>query len=199
MSNHLYQNKYRIQSARLSGHNYRTAGYYFITVCTHRRQHYFGHIKNKIMHLNKMGKIADRCWQQIPQHFPLSISHIHVIMPNHMHGILEIINNPSMSYSMINKRDTSNSNINAMATRTDVACNVYTMSQISPKPHSLPIIIRSYKTACTNNICQTNPDFRWQSLYHDHIIRNQIEYEKIYAYIQNNPVLWNRDRNNGIR
>ena len=45
MSNDLFRNKYRIPSARADWHDY-NIGYYFITICTDKRIHYFGEIIN---------------------------------------------------------------------------------------------------------------------------------------------------------
>ena len=33
----------------------------------------------------------------------------------------------------------------------------------------------------------------WQKLFHDHIIRNEEEYLKIWRYIENNPMNWEED------
>lgn len=45
------------------------------------------------MDLNKIGKIADQYWEEIPDHFPIIELWKYVVMPNHVHGIL-IIDNP---------------------------------------------------------------------------------------------------------
>jgi putative transposase len=42
------------------------------------------------MILNDAGKIARDCWLAIPQHFPDVVLHPYIIMPNHIHGIIEI-------------------------------------------------------------------------------------------------------------
>jgi len=34
----------------------------------------------------------------------------------------------------------------------------------------------------------------WQTRFHDHIIRNDIEYQKISEYIINNPANWKNDK-----
>ena len=48
-----YKNKYRIPSARLQNWDYGWNGAYFITICTHNREHYFGKIiNNKIINKN---------------------------------------------------------------------------------------------------------------------------------------------------
>ena len=33
----------------------------------------------------------------------------------------------------------------------------------------------------------------WQRNFHDRIIRNEGEYEKILYYVHNNPMLWEKD------
>jgi putative transposase len=41
---------------------------------------------------------------------------------------------------------------------------------------------------------KTHADFAWQSLFHDHIIRNNAEFERIQNYIAKNPKNWKEDR-----
>ncbi len=62
------------------------------------------------------------------------------------------------------------------------------MSSISPKRGSLPVIMRSY-TGSVKRWCNKNGarQFRWQSRYFDHIIRNRRELFIIRKYIKNNP------------
>jgi REP element-mobilizing transposase RayT len=39
-----------------------------------------------------------------------------------------------------------------------------------------------------------NPEQKvWQNNYHDHIVRNQESFDKIYNYIENNPLMWRKD------
>ena len=83
-----YKNKYRIPSARLRGYDYASEGAYFITICTHNREHFFGEIADGKMHLNEIGKLAEKYWAEIPDHFPDVELGNFVIMPNHVHGIL---------------------------------------------------------------------------------------------------------------
>src|ERR1700722_13511603 len=78
------------KSIRLKGYDYSQNGLYFITICTYNRECLFGEIINKKMILNDAGKIANECWLKIPEHFPGAILHEHVIMPNHLHGIIEL-------------------------------------------------------------------------------------------------------------
>ena len=85
-----FQNKYRIPSARAIWWNYANIGLYFITICTARREHYFGEIITHKMLLTPIGRIAIECWLDIPNYFPFVKLDEFVVMPNHVHGILEI-------------------------------------------------------------------------------------------------------------
>ena len=78
------------RSIRLKGYDYTRPGSYFITVCVHKRKHWFGFIENGIMFPNAFGKIAAREWQALPERFPQVELKEFVIMPNHMHGILVV-------------------------------------------------------------------------------------------------------------
>ena len=58
----------------------------------------------------------------------------------------------------------------------------------------LNVVIGQYKMSVTKRIRQTIPEFQvWQRSYHDHVIRNQASYEKIWMYIENNPLKWEED------
>ena len=86
----LYKNKYRIPSARLQHWDYGWNAAYFVTICTHNRQCFFGEISNGKMELSEMGKTATIYWMEIPDHFPFVNLGAFVVMPNHIHGIVVI-------------------------------------------------------------------------------------------------------------
>jgi len=90
-----FKNKYRIPSARLKTWDYSKNGAYFITICTQNREHFFGYIQNGMMQLSEIGKLAERYWLEIPEHFPFVELGNFVVMPNHFHGILIINNIPN--------------------------------------------------------------------------------------------------------
>lgn len=90
-----YQNKYRIPSARAHFWDYGWNAAYFITICTKNRACWFGDVVDDEMVLSDIGIIADQCWVDIPDHFPFVQLDVHVIMPNHVHGIV-IIDKPSV-------------------------------------------------------------------------------------------------------
>lgn len=86
-----YNPKYHHRrSIRLKGYNYSQAGLYFITLCVADRLPIFGHIKNHILVLNALGKIALTEWENTALIRPNCVLHDFIIMPNHFHAIIEI-------------------------------------------------------------------------------------------------------------
>lgn len=185
-----FRNKYRIPSTRLQNWDYRWAAMYFITICTQKREHYFGKIENENMVLSQIGVIADILWYEIKKHSENVELGEFVVMPNHVHGIL-----------VITKNDNDNDNNNV---ETGHALSL--QSQQSQQPtigqqrfqnigkNSISSIIGSYKSAVTKHARRLGYDFEWQTRFHDHIIRNNTEFERISNYIINNPINWNEDK-----
>jgi len=54
-------------SIRLNEYNYSKPGYYYVTICTHQKQHIFGTVKNDEMVLNDWGKIVQNEWDKTIQ------------------------------------------------------------------------------------------------------------------------------------
>lgn len=186
-----FKNKYRIPSARLQTWDYGSNGTYFVTICTHNRQHFFGEIVPKApqgnagMELNAIGQLAEKIWLEIPQHFPFVELGNFVIMPNHTHGIL-----------IINK---SFVNDDAAAVETQLIASLPNDGGFAGNKNpmingNISRIIRWYKGRCSFEMRRINSDFAWQARFHDHIIRNADAFERIQTYIENNPQNWNNDQ-----
>ena len=75
---------------RLAGFDYSSDRLYSITCCVKHMQHCFGEVIDGLMQLNHYGVIAYKQWLWLAEQYPYVILHEHIIMPNHMHGILEI-------------------------------------------------------------------------------------------------------------
>lgn len=75
---------------RLKNYDYSLNGYYFITICTHNRQHLFGKILDGQMLLNEYGIIVRQELKQIPGRFANAKLDKFVIMPNHVHIIMVV-------------------------------------------------------------------------------------------------------------
>jgi REP element-mobilizing transposase RayT len=82
---------------RLPHYDYARAGYYFVTLVMQGRAHLFGEIVDGRMVLNVAGEMVGRLWDDICNDFPHVRLHESVIMPNHMHGIIEIVGADSIS------------------------------------------------------------------------------------------------------
>ena len=189
-----YQNKYRISSARLKNWNYSWAGCYFITICTANREHYFGKMVDGIMQLSPTGVIADILWHEIINHAKDIDLGAFVTMPNHIHGIL-ILN-------------ANNDDNNGVVVETGHALSLRQSTQQSTQQplspgqqrfrnqgkNTVSSIIGSYKSAVTKHAHRLGFSFAWQTRFHDHIIRNNEEYQRIENYIICNPNIWIEDK-----
>jgi|UPI00082B099F REP element-mobilizing transposase RayT len=163
-----YKGKYRIDTTRAKWWDYSQNGTYFITLNTLNRERFFGIISKGKMNLSNIGKIAQHCWEEIPNHFPFVNLGAFVIMPDHVHGILNI-----------NKKK-----------KVDKSEKQYSTNTFGPQSKNLASVIRGYKIGVTKSARKTVSNFTWQSRYHDHIIRNPFEYKRIENYIIDNPKNW---------
>lgn len=54
--------------------------------------------------------------------------------------------------------------------------------------------VGAYKAAVTKRIHEIQTDLKvWQTSFHDHVIRNQADYERIWQYIDTNIARWAED------
>ncbi len=59
---------------------------------------------------------------------------------------------------------------------------------------NLSTVIGQYKAAVTRELRLLCPDIQvWQTSFHDHVVRNQADYERIWLYIEANPARWMDD------
>lgn len=164
------------KSQRLKNYDYNQNGAYFITICSYNMEHLFGKIANGQMVLNSNGKILYETYLDLPNHNQNMNLDKFTIMPNHLHGIV-LIENCRERFITV-PHPTLNTN-------------------------GLPEIIRQLKTFSSkrmNDLRRRNglepfPTNRiWQKSYHDHIVRNESEYQMIWEYIDTNPLKWEFDR-----
>jgi len=161
---------------RLKDYDYTKPGYYFVTINTNKNIQNVSKIINGKIELNESGKIIDKVWNNLPKHYPNCKLDEYIIMPNHVHGIIKLIN-CSEGFRTIPGKNVKTNKIN----------------------HGLPEIIRGFKTFSSKTINKKNePEqkFRWQKSYYDRIIRNKSELDNVRRYISSNPVNWENDQNN---
>ena len=195
--NNYNPNIHHRKSIRLKGYDYSQAGLYFITICVKDRECLFGEIIHGKIILNDAGKIADECWLKISEHFLNVVLHEYIVMPNHVHGIIELkrvdaicnqISNNVGTRHVVSLPDNSESSVGTS----------HVMSQHNqfskPIPGSISVIIQQYKSSVTRFVNKTNVShFRWQSRFYEHIIRDEKSYHRISEYIINNPKNWKDD------
>ncbi len=85
--------KHHRRSIRLKNYDYSLEGACFVTVVCQNRENLFGAIKNGEMVLNDAGKMIETWWCKIPGKFTHTEIDEFMIMPNHFHGILSIVDN----------------------------------------------------------------------------------------------------------
>lgn len=178
----------RRRSVRLRGYDYAAPGAYFVTICTYRHVPLFGEVVDGVMRHNTLGEAAHRCWQQIPRHAPTVVLDAFVIRPNHVHGIILIVDDAGGAGGR-------GVQLNAPMTDDNIFRPVDYFSRISPRKNSLGVIVRTYKAAVTR-WCREHDyhEFRWQRSYHEHIIRHRRAPDRIRRYLAENPARWAADR-----
>lgn len=185
-------------SIRLAGYDYSQAGLYFVTICTKDRQCLFGAIENGQMILNETGKIANDCWLAIPEHFPHAVLHEYIIMPNHVHGIVELTGDEKNTVGANNHSPLMGSgraeyNPSLNETGAKDFSPLHAVEFKSPSK-TIGSIVRGFKIGVTKWGRQhTNVYAIWQRNYYEHIIRTPASHEKIVDYIIHNPANWKDD------
>ena len=176
--------KYHRRSIRLQGYDYSQDGMYFITVCTHAHLHIFGKISDGVMLPNALGNMVYTVWLSLSEMYQGIVCGPCVVMPNHIHGIIQIVGAQFIAPKPILAPDATNTTTNRGA------------MNCAP---TVGKIVRAFKAKCSRmaatnfkNTTNCAPKV-WQRNYYEHIIRNEDSYRKITEYITNNPLLWQDD------
>lgn len=181
--------KHHRRSIRLKGYDYSQEGGYFVTVDTWNHECIFGSIADGRMHLNGFGKIVGECWDLVPEHFPNVELDEFIIMPNHVHGIFIIMDDS------VHMMESAGSTHSVGATH---ASPLQQSSRLhGPKSRSVGSIVGSFKSAAAKRINEIRgePGARvWQRNYYEHVIRDEIEMNRIRQYIMDNPAKWESDK-----
>lgn len=180
------------KTPRAKWHDYNGAEY-FVTICTKNREHYFGEIHDGQMQLTVVGE-----WLKMQIENTETIRGgdvsipLYVIMPNHVHLIVYIRDTICRDALNASVRNTLNASVNNQTNNNEDARSA-SLQRFGPQSKNLGSIIRGIKSSVTKFARQNGIPFMWQSRYHDHIIRNQDEKNKIGIYIEQNPLRWEYD------
>ncbi len=187
--------KHHRRSIRLKGYDYSQAGAYYVTIVAWRRECLFGEVVNGEMRLNKIGKIVEWEWRELPKRLSYVTLGAHMVMPNHFHGILFIHENVGAT-----RQGQTMSQPKEELLQTMIPDGIDGSSlPRGPKPASLGAILAQFKSRATKRIWKI-PEFKntpiWQRNYYEHIIRNETDLQNKTDYINANPLLWDEDDEN---
>lgn len=212
-----YKNKYRIQSHRKPNWDYSSNELYFLTIVTQKRECNLCEIVNNEIILFDFGKIVEDEWFKSFEIRNELILHQFILMPNHMHAIVEIYNenrgyisttNDIIMTDTIAIAETHGRVPLTIEPNEPIENEILQITRNSPirLPKSISSFIAGFKSAVNTEIdnyidehqldipkYNKNNHF-FQPNYHDHIIRNHFEYQTISNYIINNSMNWNNDK-----
>jgi putative transposase len=169
----LFQDRYRVESARLVDWDYSSRGWYFVTLCTRNKECSLAHSVNGEIVLSDAGVIAEIEMKAISIHYSNVIIDRFVVMPNHVHTIVVIDGRHlhSPEHGVFPPTQTHHPSISA--------------------------VIGGYKAGVTRRChSQGIQDFWWQSRFHDRILRSNVSVNAVRDYIDRNPQNWLEDPNN---
>lgn len=146
-----------------------------MTICTKDREHKFGEIVSGQMRRNDPAAVVQSSWDDLPNHYPNVGLDEFVIMPNHVHGIIIIMDDL----------------VGATSRRPPTGAG-------KPRPYLGNVVAYfKYQSAEHINELSNTPGAPvWQRGYYDHIIRDDRSMERIRDYIRENPQRWSSDKEN---
>jgi len=155
------ERKFKRKQIRLVDYDYSSEGKYFITINIKDKNDIF----TKEVYVKSIVEIQ---WQRLSIDFPNISLDEFIIMPDHVHGIITII---EQRRGLIHQ------------TRNDRPWQMMADPSVT-----LGKIVRHFKAKCTKLIRDAGiKGFTWQRGFYDHIIRNEQDLRKIRKYIKGNP------------
>ena len=204
----LFKDKYKTNSNRLKDWDYSSEAIYFLTIVSEKRECIFGHIENDKMILNTSGQIIKNELFKSVEIRDNWIFHNWVIMPNHIHLLVEIATTNHVETNAVETHDVETHDVE---THCGASLPDELSNKLTRKPNSISSFVAIFKSVTTKQIVDLRRDALlcvstdcddklsvskekiWQSNYHDHVVRNNNSFEIIHQYISNNPRNWNND------
>lgn len=168
----------------MKDYDYSRIGMYFITICTHKKTCILGNIDSGGVILSELGRMAEELWSTLPERFSNINLDEFVIMPNHLHAIINITTVGAIHELPRNHKLPAQNN------------------RSQRRKMLIPRIIGYFKMNSANKINQLRHSSGkpvWQRNYYEHVVRNENELNRIRKYIQVNPMDWHLDVENPER
>jgi len=173
------------RSIRLKGHDYAGGGVYFVTLCAHREA-------GAVFANEAAKRVAQECWQKIPDHFPQAEAKDFVVMPDHVHGIIRMA-------------------VGAYVGAKDFSPQIRAKN-LSPLPRpqgtsrTLGSIIRGFKIGVVKGLAApidapitSHAPRIWHRNYYEMIVRSEEAEQRIAEYIHMNPWKCVQELGGGLR
>jgi REP element-mobilizing transposase RayT len=192
------------RSIRMQGFDYSSAGAYFVTLCTNRRE--------CVLNDAVVSAIILDVWESLPERFTSIALDEFVVMPNHVHLLVwlrsaaeDIASVPqSQVFRLVAGGDdvgaTVASTFDIVGATNEWCVPAATTASFHP---TLGDVIGAFKsiifTVYLDWIEAHDPKRQakfWQRNYYEHIVRNERELRAIRRYIRDNPINWLLDRDN---
>jgi len=185
--------KHRRRSIRLRGYDYAQVGAYFVTIVTRDRACLFGEVVDGEMWPNQFGRIVQATWGELPDHYPGVERDAFMVMPNHIHGIIVLVDDGGVGEYDVGA--------GLKPALTEFRPTTTPRAGLKPAP-TLPEIIWAFKTFSARRINESRATpgaLVWQRNYYERVVRGENELSRIREYIANNPLQWGKDRENPLR
>ncbi len=186
----------RRNSLRLQGYDYAQPGGYFVTICTYGRRCVLGRIVDGRMLLSEVGRVVEEVWARIPEHFENTRADMFQVMPNHLHGIVDI-KEVGRTHMVTRAGKVNGATVWA---RHVVPIQEPTKEEFGkPRSGTLSTIIGSFKAAVTRELRRQGKCMErsfWHRSFHDHVLRDDVDRFFVERYIELNPILWDLDADN---
>ena len=175
------------RSIRLPGYDYASGGSYYITIRAHNRECLFGEVVDGKMRLNEYGEIVRDEWERSGEIRHGLVVDAHVIMPNHLHGIVTIVE----------ERNVGAHSCAPLPNDAPLPNNAPLHANLPRRPpRSIASFVAQFKATATrriNGLRDTQGARLWQRNYYEHVVRDEDDFYRIQAYIEDNPGRWAED------
>ena len=175
--------------------NYEWPGFYFVTICVKNMARVFGHVYKEEMVYSSIGKAAVKCWKEIPEHFPFVILDEFIVMPNHVHGIIQISDAAGgVGAQLVGAQNFAPVRYARLSRSIASSRPIQYRNSFAPQSQNLGSIIRGFKVGVMKYANENNIQFAWHRRFNDRIIRDELALHNIRKYIRNNPKNWGKKK-----